>query len=62
MPVHLPLILYAEKINKMLIRKLSYRAAFLMVQAYKITSLSGAVIVYLKFIFHATPLIYNCLT
>ncbi len=58
----LPLILYRKKINKMLIRKISYTASFLMFQTYKIMSLNGVVIDYLKFNFHATPLIYNRLT
>jgi len=57
----LPLIIYILCHKKLLIRKHSYIEAFFMFQVYKTGSLQGAVIVYLNFFFHATPLIHKCL-
>jgi hypothetical protein len=58
---NLPLIQYIVLQIRRQIRKLSYTEAFLMFQLAKILSLRVAVIVYLNFIFHTTPLIHNCL-
>ena len=58
---NLPLIQYIILQILSEIRKPSYREAFLMFQLSKILSLRVAVIVYLNFIFHTTPLIHNCL-
>jgi hypothetical protein len=58
---NLPLIQYAILQYSLQIRKLSYTGAYLMFQLCKILSLRVPVIVYINFIFYATPLVHNCL-
>jgi hypothetical protein len=57
----LPLIHKRPEHNKMLMQALSFSARFLMFQGGETGGLRGTVIVHLKFIFDATPLIPNCL-